>query len=76
MVPQHLPLRHSFSYVVPHLASTIVPSHPTLYTLNMWRSWVRRKGTTQVMYIAKLKDGPERLKKIFSMILERVFEMV
>jgi hypothetical protein len=28
------------------------------------------------MYIAKLKDGLKRVKKIFSMILERVFEMV
>jgi hypothetical protein len=61
--------------VVPHLGSIIVPSHPTLYWLNMWSSWVRRKGTTKVMYIAKLKDGPKRVKKIFSMILERVFEM-
>jgi hypothetical protein len=42
----------------------------------MWSSWVRRKGTTQVMYIAKLKDGSKRIKKIFSMILERDFEMV
>jgi hypothetical protein len=62
--------------VVPHLSLAIVPSHPTLYRLNMWSSWVRRKGTTQVMYIAKLKDGPKRVKKNFSMILERVFEMV
>jgi hypothetical protein len=62
--------------VVPHLGSTIVTSHPTLYRLNMWSSWVRRKGTTQVMYIAKLKDGPKRGKKFFSMILVRVFEMV
>jgi hypothetical protein len=28
------------------------------------------------MYVAKLKDGPKRVKKIFSMILERVFKMV
>jgi hypothetical protein len=28
------------------------------------------------MYIAKLKDGPKRVKKTFSIILERVFEMV
>jgi hypothetical protein len=62
--------------VVPHLGSIIVPSHPTLYRLNMWSLWVRIKGTTQVMYIAKLKDGPKRVKKIFSMILDRVFEMV
>jgi hypothetical protein len=62
--------------VIPHLGSTIVPSHPTLYRLNMWSSLVRRKGTTQVMYITKLKDGPKRVKKNFSMILERVFEMV
>jgi hypothetical protein len=42
----------------------------------MWSSWVKRKGTTQVMHIAKLKDGLKRAKKTFSMILERVFEMV
>jgi hypothetical protein len=42
----------------------------------MWSSWVKRNGTTQVMYIAKLKDGPKRAKKTFSMILERVFEMI
>jgi hypothetical protein len=34
------------------------------------------KGTTHVMYIAKLKDGPKRVKKTFPMILKRVFEMV
>jgi hypothetical protein len=62
--------------VVPHLGSTIVPSHPTLYRLNMWSSCVRRKDTTQLMYIAMLKDGPKRVQKIFSMTLERVFEMV
>jgi hypothetical protein len=28
------------------------------------------------MYIAKLKDGPKRVKKTFSIILGRVFEMV
>jgi hypothetical protein len=38
--------------------------------------WVKRKGTPQVMCIAKLKDGPKRVKKTFSMILEKVFEMV
>jgi hypothetical protein len=42
----------------------------------MWSSWVKEKDTTHVMYIAKLKDGPKRVKKNFSMILERVFEMV
>jgi hypothetical protein len=31
----------------------------------MWSSWVKEKGTTQVMYIAKLKDGPKRVKKNF-----------
>jgi hypothetical protein len=62
--------------VVPNLGSAIVPSHPTLYKLNTWSSWVRRKGTTQVMYIAKLKDGGKRVKKKFSMIFERVFKMV
>jgi hypothetical protein len=42
----------------------------------MWSSWVKEKGTTQVMYIAELNDGPKKVKKRFSMILERVFEMV
>jgi hypothetical protein len=56
--------------------STNVPFHPTLERLNMWSSWVKRKGTTEVMYIAKLKDGPKRAKKTFSIILERVFKMV
>jgi hypothetical protein len=41
----------------------------------MWSSWVKRKGTTQVIYITKLKDGPKRAKKTFSMILKRVFEI-
>jgi hypothetical protein len=42
----------------------------------MWSSWAKEKDTTQVMYIAKLKDGAKRVKKTFSMILERIFEMV
>jgi hypothetical protein len=42
----------------------------------MWSSWVMEKGTTDVMYIAKLKYCPKRVKKTFSIILERVFEMV
>jgi hypothetical protein len=40
----------------------------------MWISWVKRNGITQVMYIAKLNDRLERVKKIFSMILERVLK--
>jgi hypothetical protein len=42
----------------------------------MWSSWVKRKGTTQIMYIVKLKDGSKRVKEIFSMILKEFFEMV
>jgi hypothetical protein len=42
----------------------------------LWSSWVKEKSTTQVMYIAKLKDGPKRVKKTFSTILKRGFEMV
>jgi hypothetical protein len=42
----------------------------------MWSSRVKEKGTTKVMYIAKLKDGPKRVKNTFSIILKRVFEMV
>jgi hypothetical protein len=40
----------------------------------MWSSWVKEKGTTHVMYIAKLKDDPKRVKKTFLVILERVFK--
>jgi hypothetical protein len=36
----------------------------------MWSSWVKKNGITQVMYFAKLKDGPKRVKKTFSMILK------
>jgi hypothetical protein len=36
----------------------------------------KEKGTTRVMYIVKLKDGSKRVKKTFSMTLERDFEMV
>jgi hypothetical protein len=39
----------------------------------MWSSSVRGKGTTQVMYFAKLKDVPKGVKKTFSMVLERFF---
>jgi hypothetical protein len=42
----------------------------------MWSSWVKEKGTTQVMYIVKLRHGPKRVKKIFSIILGRIFKMV
>jgi hypothetical protein len=42
----------------------------------MWSSWVKKNGTTQIMYIAKQNDGPNRDKKTFSMIMERVFELV
>jgi hypothetical protein len=62
--------------VVPHLGSINGPSHPTFQKLNMWSSWVKEKGTTHIMYIAKLKGDPKRVKQTFTMILERVFEMV
>jgi hypothetical protein len=39
----------------------------------MWSSWVKEKGTTQDMYITKLKDGPKRVKKTFSMIFGKSF---
>jgi hypothetical protein len=57
--------------VVPYLGSTIVLSHLTLYRLNVWNSWVRKKGTIQVIYIGKLKDGPKRVTKTLSMIWKR-----
>jgi hypothetical protein len=41
----------------------------------MWSSWVKEKVTTQVIYIAKLKEGPKRLKKFLN-DLEKVFKMV
>jgi hypothetical protein len=66
MILWFLNIRHSGTlFGMWFLSSIIVPSHPTLYRLNMWSSWVRRKGITQVMYIAKLKDGPKRVKKFF-----------
>jgi hypothetical protein len=37
----------------------------------MWSSWVKKKGTTQVMYIAKLMDGSKRVRNFFSMIWKR-----
>jgi hypothetical protein len=61
--------------VVPHIGSTNVPSHSTLQRLNMWSSWVKKKVTTEVIYIAKLKEGPKRLKKFLN-DLEKVFKMV
>jgi hypothetical protein len=77
MILWFLNIRHSGTlFVVPHLSSTNIPFHPTLERLNMWSSWVKRKGTTQVMYIAKLNDGSKSVKKTSSMILERVFEIV
>jgi hypothetical protein len=42
----------------------------------MWSSWVKTNDTTQVMHIAKLKDGPKRAMKLSQMILERVLKMV
>jgi hypothetical protein len=39
----------------------------------MWSSWVKEKGITRVMYIAKVMDGPKRVKKTFSMILKGFF---
>jgi hypothetical protein len=42
----------------------------------MWSSWVKTKDTTQVMHIAKLKDGPKRAMKLSQTILERIFENV
>jgi hypothetical protein len=40
----------------------------------MWSSWEKIRDATQVMHIAKLKDGPKRAMKLSQMILERVFE--
>jgi hypothetical protein len=42
----------------------------------MWSSWVKANDTTQVMHIAKLKDGPKGTMKLSQMILERVLKMV
>jgi hypothetical protein len=40
----------------------------------MWSSWVKENVMTQVIYIAKLKDGPKRVKKNFSMIWKRLLK--
>jgi hypothetical protein len=42
----------------------------------MWSSCVKIKYTTQVMHVAKLKDGPKRAMKLSQMIFERDLEMV
>jgi hypothetical protein len=42
----------------------------------MWSSWVNRKDITQVMHIAKLKDGPKRAMKLSQTFLERVLKMI
>jgi hypothetical protein len=31
---------------------------------NMWSSWIGKRDATHVMYIAKLRDGSKRVKKI------------
>jgi hypothetical protein len=36
----------------------------------------KRKGYNSCHVYCKLNDGPKRVKKTFSMILERVFEML
>jgi hypothetical protein len=38
----------------------------------MYSSWIKEKGTTQVMYIAKLRDGLKELRK-FSQWLWKEF---
>jgi hypothetical protein len=69
MILRYLNISHSgtlfgmwFLTLAQQLFLLILPS------IGMWSSWVRRMGTTQVMYIAKLKDGPKRVTKTFSMI--------
>jgi hypothetical protein len=42
----------------------------------MWSSWVKIKDTTQVMHIAKLKDGPKRAMKLSQTILKMVLKIV
>jgi hypothetical protein len=39
----------------------------------MWSSWIKEKGTTQVMYIVKLKDGLKRVKNNFLNDFEKGF---
>jgi hypothetical protein len=73
-----LNLRHSgtlFGVCFLTLAQQILLFHPTLYKLNMWSSLVKTKDTTQIIHIAKLKDGPKRAMKPSQMILERVLKM-
>jgi hypothetical protein len=40
----------------------------------MWSSWVKTNVINQVMYIAKLKNGPKRAMKLSQIILERVLK--
>jgi hypothetical protein len=75
MVPQHYALGHSFLVCgsSTRLDKCSFSSYPlkAKYVELMGNE----KGYNSSYVFAKLKDGPKRVKKTFSMILERVFEM-
>jgi hypothetical protein len=56
--------------VLPHLGSSNVPSHPTL-RLKYVELMGKVKGYNSNHVYCQLKDGPKRVKKIFSMIWKR-----
>jgi hypothetical protein len=61
-----LNLRHSGSLLVCVFSPWLNNYSFSSYHLkaNMWSSWIGKKNATYVMYIAKLRDGSKRVKKI------------
>jgi hypothetical protein len=59
-------LRHSGSLLVCVFSPWLNNYSFSSYHLkaNMWSSWIGKKNATYVMYIAKLRDGSKRVKKI------------
>jgi hypothetical protein len=51
--------------VFPHLGSTNIPFSSNPLKAKYVELMVKIKDTTQVMHIAKLKDGPKRAMRLF-----------
>jgi hypothetical protein len=62
--------------VFPHLGSTDIPFSSYPLKAKYVKLMGKDKYTTQVMHIAKLKDGPKRAMQLSQTVLERVLKMV
>jgi hypothetical protein len=62
-----LNLRHSDTLLVCVSSPWLTNYSFSSYHLkaDMWSSGIGKKNSTYVIYIAKLRDGPKRLKKFF-----------